>query len=107
MSFRLSRLAQEDIALIHDFTFGEWGEEQAVKYVTALLDALDEINATPDRWRLRDDIYPGCRARVCGSHLIIYRLHEGTVEFSRILHGAMNFSDHIPRDFMGSGETTS
>ena len=101
MSFRLSRLAQEDIALIHDHTFADWGEQQAIKYVSALLDALDEINGAPDRWRLRNDIYPGCRARVCGSHLIIYRVRDGMVEFSRILHGAMNLADYIPLGFMG------
>jgi toxin ParE1/3/4 len=105
MSFRLSRLAQDDIAHIHDYTLAEWGEAQAVKYVTGLLDALEEIVSAPQRWRERNDIYPGCRARVCGRHLIIYRTRDGVVEFSRILHGAMNLDDHIPRDFMGGAES--
>ena len=35
--------------LIHDYTVGEWGEEQAVKYVHALWDALEEVAATPGR----------------------------------------------------------
>ena len=105
MSFRLSRLAQEDIALIHDHTFATWGEEQAVRYASALLDALEEIEKAPDRWRLRNDIYPGCRARVCGGHLIIYRIRDGIVEFSRILHGAMNLRDQVPPGFMGEEET--
>ena len=100
MSFRLSKLAQKDIFLIHDFTVTEWGEEQALKYIDGLLTALEEIKQRPERWRLRNDIYPGCRARVCGRHLIIYRLRDGTVEFSRILHGAMNLRDHVPRNFM-------
>lgn len=100
MNYRLSRLAQEDIALIHDYTVAEWGDEQAIKYVSALLGALDEINQTPERWRVRNDIYPGCRARVCGRHLIIYRVKDGRAEFSRILHGAMNLKEHIPPAFM-------
>ncbi len=104
MSFRLSKLAQEDIALIHDHTIAEWGERQASKYVSALLDALDEINQAPDRWRVRDDIYPGCRARVCGRHLIIYRVRDGIVEFSRILHGAMSLGDHVPDNFMAEDD---
>lgn len=101
MRLRLSKLALRDITLIHDYTVGEWGGEQAVKYVNALWDALEEIAATPERWRLRHDIYQSCRARVCGSHLIIYRTREGQVEISRILHGAMNLNDHVPWDFMG------
>ena len=101
MQLRLSKLAIGDITLIHDYTVGEWGEEQAIKYVHALWDALEEVAAAPERWRLRPDIYDGCRARVCASHLIIYRVHEGTVEIGRILHGAMNLRDHVPRDFFG------
>jgi plasmid stabilization system protein ParE len=76
-------------------------KNQAVKDVGALWDALEEIAAAPDRWRLRPDLYPGCRARICGRHLIIYRTRENRVEISRILHGAMNLRDHIPRDFLG------
>ena len=102
MRLIFSALALEDIELIHDYTVDEWGEEQALKYVNALWDALDEIAENPDRWRLRDDIYNGCRARVCGSHLVIYRERGGHVEISRILHGAMNLRDFVPRDFMGN-----
>ena len=101
MRLRLSKLALSDITLIHDYTVGEWGGEQAVKYVSALWDALEEIAATPERWRLRPDIYGGCGARVFQSHLIIYRVHEGAVQISRILHGAMNLREHMPEDFFG------
>jgi toxin ParE1/3/4 len=102
MNFRLSRLAQEDITQIHDFTLAEWGEEQALQYISRLLDVLEEIKLAPDRWRLRPDIYPGSRVRVCGRHLIIYRVQNDIVEFSRILHGAMKIGDHIPTNFMGT-----
>ena len=101
MRLRFSRLALDDIALIHDATVNEWGGEQAVKYVGALWDALEEISAAPERWRPRPDIYHGCRARVCGRHLIIYRTRDSRVEISRILHGAMNLPEHVPQDFMG------
>ena len=83
MRLRFSKLALDDLALIHDYTLAEWGEEQAVKYVGALWDALEEIAAAPDRWRLRPDIYQGCRARVCGRHLIIYRTRDSRLEIGR------------------------
>ncbi len=101
MRLRLSKLALDDLTLIHDYTLGEWGEEQAVKYVHTLWGALEEIASSPERWRLRPDIYPDCRARVSGRHLIIYRARDGQVEISRILHGAMNLRDHVPPGFMG------
>ena len=74
MRLRLSKLALGDITLIHDYTVQKWDEQRAAKYVHDLWDALDEIKVTPDRWRERPQIHPGCRARVCGSHLIIYRV---------------------------------
>jgi toxin ParE1/3/4 len=101
MSLRLSRLAMEDIAQIHDYTVRKWGDQQALKYMHRLWDALEEIAAPPERWRERPRIYPGCRARVSGSHLIIYRVRDGLVEVSRILHGAMDASSHVPPGFMG------
>ena len=73
-----------------------------MKYVGTPWDALQEVAATPERWRLRPDIYEGCRARVFQSHLIIYRVHERAVQISRILHGAMNLHEHMPHDFFGN-----
>ncbi len=102
MRLILSALALEDIALIHDYSADEWGEEQAQKYVRALWDALEEISSAPKRWRLRDDIFKGCRARVCGSHLVIFRERDGQVKISRVLHGAMNVRDFVPGNFMGA-----
>jgi plasmid stabilization system protein ParE len=64
MHLRFSKLALDDLTLIHDYTVGEWGEDQAVKYVNALWDALEEISAAPERWRLRPDIYEGCQAAI-------------------------------------------
>lgn len=103
MRFRLSKLAQEDIGLIDDYTVSLWGIEQADRYIAGLLDALEEIQLAPERWRLREDIHPGSRLRVYQRHLILYRIRNGTVEVGRILHGAMNLSDHVPEDFMGEG----
>jgi plasmid stabilization system protein ParE len=41
MRRRLSKLALEDIAQIHDYAAAEWGAEQAVKYINALWDAFE------------------------------------------------------------------
>ena len=101
MRLRLSKLALADFGLIDGYTVAEWGAEQAVNYIHALWDALEEIQQSPDRWRLRPDHHPDCRARVCGRHLVIYRVRDGVVEISRILHGAMNLRAHVPVNFMG------
>lgn len=101
MRLILSKLAIEDIATIDDYTVAKWGVEQAVRYVHALWDALEEIQEAPTRWRPRPDIHPDCRVRICGRHLVIYRIRDDAVEISRILHGAMTVEQHVPRSFMG------
>jgi plasmid stabilization system protein ParE len=83
------------------------GEAQAQRYIAALWSAMEEIKQSPDRWRVRNDIHPGCRARISGRHLIIYRSRAGTVEIGRILHGSMRLPDHLPTDFMGESPDPS
>jgi toxin ParE1/3/4 len=101
MRLRLSNLALRDIEDIHDYTCEEWGTEQAERYSGQIADALEMIARTPERWRLRNEIHPGCRVCLSGKHAILYRVREGKVEASRILHGAMNLPQHVPPDFMG------
>ena len=101
MRLQISKLALGDLAAIYDHTLAEWGEAQAIKYVNSLWDAMEEIQRAPERRRLRNDIYPGSRARGCGRHLIIYRSRKGEIQVSRVLHRAMDLKRHVPPSFMG------
>jgi len=102
MRLRLSKLAYEDLDSIYAYTLRHWGQEQADRYITQLWVSLETLAKEPERWRLRDPLYPGCRVRITGKHAILYRLHDGRVEISRVLHGSMDFTRHIPPDFMGA-----
>ena len=97
---RLSRLALSDLEDIHDYTRIKWGEEQSELYSGHLATALETIARQPERWRLRNDLCPGCRVCLSGKHAILFRIRERQVEVSRILHSAMDFGLHLPSDFM-------
>ena len=101
MRIRLSKLARGDLESIYSNTLEKWGRAQADRYVGAIWDAFDKVAQTPERWRLRDKIHPGCRICFTGRHAIVYRLHQGCVEIARVLHDAMDFPKHIPGNFMG------
>jgi toxin ParE1/3/4 len=101
MRLRLSRLALRDLEDIHGYTLDQWGEDQADQYSSQIADALEQITRAPERWRLRNEIHPGCRARLSGKHAILYRVRDGQVEVSRILHGDMDLPRHVPPGFMG------
>lgn len=101
MRLRLSKLAYADLDSIYTQTISKWGQEQADHYINALWDTLEQVATTPERWRPRDDLHPGCRICFRGRHAVLYRIHEGRVEIARVLHDAMDFPRHIPGDFMG------
>ena len=101
MRLRLSKLAFADLDSIYSETIAKWGQPQADQYINALWDALEKVAAIPERWRLRENLHPGCRICFCGRHEILYRIHEGRAEIARVLHDAMDFQRHIPGDFMG------
>lgn len=98
---RLSKLAFGDLDSIYSDTVEKWGREQADRYVGAIWAAFEKVAQAPERWRLRNELHPGCRICFIGRHAILYRIHEGRVEIARVLHDAMDFPRHIPRDFMG------
>jgi toxin ParE1/3/4 len=100
MRLRLSKLALLDLEDIHDYTQIKWGEEQAMVYSGHLVTALENIAKSPERWRLRNDLHTGCRVCMSGKHAILYRIRETQVEVARILHGAMDFSRHLPPNSM-------
>jgi toxin ParE1/3/4 len=96
----ISKRALVDLDQIYEYTESEWGNEQAIRYTAAIWRKFDEIGAGPERWRLRNDLYPGCRICYSSRHAIVYRIHGEAVEVARLLHGRMNFADHIPANFM-------
>jgi toxin ParE1/3/4 len=101
MRMRLSKLALGDLDSIYSHTVEIWGRDQADRYIAAIWAAFEKITETPERWRLRDELHPGCRICFIGRHAILYRIHKGRVEIARVLHDAMDFPRHIPGDFMG------
>ena len=101
MRLRLSRRAYADLDSIYADTIARWGQAQADRYLNALWAALEKVAATPERWRLRDDLHPGCRICFSGRHAILFRIHRGRAEIARVLHDAMDFRRHLPGDFMG------
>jgi toxin ParE1/3/4 len=100
VKIRISKLALGDVAEAVGYTIEQWGEKQADVYAARIWASFEQIAATPERWRLRDDVHPGCRICFSGRHAILYRIHEDRVEVARVLHGSMDFKRHIPPGFI-------
>ena len=80
MAFRLSTMAEADLAGIRTYTLERRGRGQWLAYRGALVGAFERIAAEPGIGRRRDSFRPGLRSVPCGAHLVFYlELDDGVV----------------------------
>ena len=94
-SFIVSPEAQADVCDILQYTFEEWGLEQAEKYKRVLDKAFLVINHSPQIGHRRPDIPSEYRAFQAGQHVIVFRIKEKTIYVVRVLHGCMDFTQYV------------
>ena len=86
---RFSRLAEDDLLGIADYTVRTWGRAQAVTYLDKLEVCCQRLANNPALGRLCDDVRPGLRRLEQGRHVVFYREERGGILVSRILHQSM------------------
>lgn len=94
--FVLSLEADQDLEDIFDYTFDEFGLDQAIKYVSEFEDFFNLLIHNPDIGKHRDEIKEGLRSFPKASHIIFYRVLIDHVRIVRILHARLD----IPRYFL-------
>lgn len=85
MSHRKSAQAARDLKLIYKYTYLNFGELQAEKYLYELDAVFVLIGDQPGMGR---PFLGQTRQFVHGKHIIVYRLETGQVVIGRIFHGA-------------------
>ncbi len=95
MKFILSPSAILDLQSISEYTLQTWGAEQEGIYLKGLWKKLEEIQLSPESYRLREGLIKGCRSARHEKHVIFFALQGQTVQIIRILHGAMDFGIHL------------
>ena len=98
MTLDFTEAAVSDLQSIRNYTLEKWGPEQEQRYLNALWKKFEEILRDPDRWRFRNDLFPGCQIAAQGKHVLLFRVRGKTLEIVRILHSAMDFPRHLPED---------
>ena len=78
--------AASDIEECADYTTGEWGHEQALKYVAELRRAIEGLATTALRYPLFGKIYPGLRRKRSGMHHIYFLTYKDCVEVLNVIH---------------------
>ena len=92
----LSPKAKADLSEIWDYTYSEWGVEQAEKYVRDLWSVMQEQTRELTKSVDIGDVRKGYRKVRSGSHVVFFKVtREGVVDVVRILHQKMDFDRHL------------
>jgi toxin ParE1/3/4 len=116
--FRISSLAERDIAIILEWTHEHFGEDARTRYEALLEQALIDVAADPQRagtlarpeiarfamtYHLRHSrvrVKPASERVRRPRHYLLYRSGpDGVVEIARVLHDEMDLKRHLPEDY--------
>lgn len=94
-SYKLSRLAFEDLSNIFEYGILKFGLNSAENYLAELEQSFIMLSDTPGLGAVAFNIKPGLRRYIFKSHCVFY-MPEGTRIFIvRILHHSMDVTSHL------------
>jgi toxin ParE1/3/4 len=96
MTLDFTHAAIADLQSIRDYTLSMWGEQQEASYLDAMWSRFSEMLKSPNRWKKREDLFPGCRIASQARHVILFRIEDDVLQIVRILHSSMDVKRHIP-----------
>ena len=88
-------LADQDLVDIWLYTFYEWGEQQADKYLDDMDGAITLLAEQPLISPERTDLEPPVRIHHHGHHLIVYLAFKDGIRILRVLHESMDVDSHL------------
>lgn len=96
MKLILTEAALEDLRSTRSYTLETWGEQQEAIYLRRIWNRIQTLREDPSRYRLREELFPGCRIASEGRHVILFLTDDRSLTIVRVLHSSMDFKRHIP-----------
>lgn len=94
----LRQEAIDDLNDIWVYTIGEWSENQADKYYSAIEFACTQIGKNPELGQEYDGISKNLLGLRTGKHIIFYQvISKDRIEVVRILHERMDLKNKIDK----------
>jgi toxin ParE1/3/4 len=88
---RLTRPADDDLGELLEQSRELWGDRLTDRYEEAIVDGLDRISQSPERFPLVGGRHPGVRRLRVGRHVLYFRQDADVVVVIRILHERMDW----------------
>lgn len=93
--YTLAPLARFDMRELWAYSVQQWGRRNADRYVRDLTATMEKIARDPLIGAAADDLRPGYRRHVFGSHVIFYVRGKDGVVVARILHQQMDAASRL------------
>ncbi|MFZ1750692.1 MAG: type II toxin-antitoxin system RelE/ParE family toxin [Saprospiraceae bacterium] len=87
--------AENDLEKIYQYTFENWGIEQAEKYQDELYEGMQMISKRPNIGKVYPYSIEEYRKLHVNRHLIFYRFNAHKCEIIRILHDSMDIKMNL------------
>ena len=94
-SFKISVKARADIKDILLYSYGQFGEAQALKYKNELEACFQLLADTPDIGRKCNEIKAGYQRHEHAQHIVFYRKRKNDIFIIRVLHNSMDAERHL------------
>ena len=91
----LSEIADKDLEDIFDYTFDEFGFDQAEKYLLEIEEIFQNLIINPQIGKKRDEIKQGLYSFPKDNHIIFYRILDNHIRIVRVLHGSRDISKYF------------
>ncbi len=91
----ISERAEADLRGIWRWSYDQFGEAQADRYLDELDDGLQKCRAAPEEGRQRHAIRPDYWSRLVRKHVVFYTFTNDEVLIRRVLHGSMDLPRHV------------
>jgi toxin ParE1/3/4 len=91
----LSQEADFDLEEIFEYSYAEFGLNQAIKYLGEIDDVFIKIVNTPEIGRTRNELKKGLYNVPIGMHIVFYTILTDHVRIVRVLYGGRD----LPKNF--------
>ena len=95
LPYVISKKAVFDLQDIWLYTVEKWSVEQADRYYDLIFDEINYICQNAKSGKSMEHVRKGYRGSKVKSHLIFYRVVNGTIEIIRILHERMDIENRL------------
>ena len=91
----ISERAEADLREIWRYSFDNWGEAQADRYLDELDAGLRNCGIKPEAGKQRDAVRAGYWSSLVRKHVVFYTFTDKEVLIQRVLHCSMDPIRHV------------